>query len=614
MKNYDQEAHSFEGFETWFNAFKMKLKMYRVVFLLFIILVLIFWFVGIYATWNNKSDVACRWVVAKGINTIRSNSKIVFRYENGHREKVPVWAIVQTSWIEKTAKKELHRIFMNLLKACSLFLFYPVIILSFKDRASKQSSKRYIRGAKLDTQEEFYQKVKKNKEKLDIPFGQIKQPYLAEPKHTFIIGKSGSGKTVCMSQILNRIKERGGKGIVYDFKGDYIQKFYNPEQDIIFNPLDKRSIGWNLFNELETKPDIEANVASLIPDDPKETPFWATGSRTVLKGILESLYQDNKRSNRHIWQTVIDDAPKLINRLSLTESGMAGQRFIGTGESNQSLGILAKLMQHTLCFQYMADNDGDFSVKKWLYDDKPGMIFISNYAEIRDTLKPILSLFIDTVGRRLLSMPDNLSRRRFIMLDEFATLQKMPVLVELLTGSRSKGGCVYIGVQDYGNIDEIYTEKLRNSIVGSCSNQVVFNLAGESAKIASERMDKYQFSEATRTQNMGVQNWRDGISLNERKDKEVLMFPSEIEALPDMRGVVKFNNYNRVISNWYDPENPSRPKTIFPDINEHFQMRSDMLLKNVMAEQQEIMDELDDLDVTFDIDDSEVSEEQQTEG
>jgi type IV secretory pathway TraG/TraD family ATPase VirD4 len=44
---------------------------------------------------------------------------------------------------------------------------------------------------------------------------------------------------------------------------------------------------------------------------------------------------------------------------------------------------------------------------------------------VQDTLKPILSLFIDLIGRRLLSMKDDYHRRIFFFLDELGTLQKL---------------------------------------------------------------------------------------------------------------------------------------------------------------------------------------------
>ncbi len=50
------------------------------------------------------------------------------------------------------------------------------------------------------------------------------------------------------------------KGIVYDNKGEYFAEFFDPEKDMLFNPLDQRSLGWNLFNELCSYPDLTGLV------------------------------------------------------------------------------------------------------------------------------------------------------------------------------------------------------------------------------------------------------------------------------------------------------------------------------------------------------------------
>ena len=58
-------------------------------------------------------------------------------------------------------------------------------------------------------------------------------PYLAEMQHSFVIGANGTGKTILISQIVEQIRERGDKAIIYDKKGDYTKWFYNPKKDKI---------------------------------------------------------------------------------------------------------------------------------------------------------------------------------------------------------------------------------------------------------------------------------------------------------------------------------------------------------------------------------------------
>jgi type IV secretory pathway TraG/TraD family ATPase VirD4 len=92
---------------------------------------------------------------------------------------------------------------------------------------------------------------------------------------------------------------------------------------------------------------------------------------------------------------------------------------------------MATLMQYASAFEFMSKT-GDFSLTDWLRTDKPGFIFVTNQSDVKDTLKPMLSLFIDLLSKKLLAFPDDLSRRLFFLLDEFGTLQRLSSIKDLL--------------------------------------------------------------------------------------------------------------------------------------------------------------------------------------
>ena len=66
-------------------------------------------------------------------------------------------------------------------------------------------------------------------------------------RHTFIIGKPGTGKTQLIGRILDQILKNNFRIIIHDFKGDFISSYFDPEQHYIFNPLDKRHMGLKDF-------------------------------------------------------------------------------------------------------------------------------------------------------------------------------------------------------------------------------------------------------------------------------------------------------------------------------------------------------------------------------
>lgn len=160
----------------------------------------------------------------------------------------------------------------------------------FKTKHKKETGRRYVRGAKLITAEEFKEQAQQRNENLDLPLGSIKMPRSLENRHTIFIGKSGSGKSQAIRAKVKGLAERNEKGIIYDYKGEYISEFYREGIDQIFNPLDARSLGWNIFNELETYPDVDATAASLIPPSIANTdPFWNDAARGVFSGCIHYL-------------------------------------------------------------------------------------------------------------------------------------------------------------------------------------------------------------------------------------------------------------------------------------------------------------------------------------
>lgn len=151
------------------------------------------------------------------------------------------------------------------LQAAWIWLLLPFIFLFFRWHSRQRHTPQVVKGSYLLPPARLEKLMRKNGEKLDLPFGEVKQPHRLETMHTFFTGTTGAGKTVFLSHVFERIIQRGDRAIIHDCKGDFIPRFYRPDQDFIFNPLDARCVGWNIFNELKTPMDIDAIGISLIP-------------------------------------------------------------------------------------------------------------------------------------------------------------------------------------------------------------------------------------------------------------------------------------------------------------------------------------------------------------
>jgi type IV secretory pathway TraG/TraD family ATPase VirD4 len=202
-------------------------------------------------------------------------------------------------------------------------------------------------------------------------------------------------------------------------------------------------------------------------------------------------------------------------------------------------------MQYAKVFEYMIGMKGNFSITDWVENkEQAGIIYITNYAKLQHTLNPVISLFIQTVGRVLLSQSDDLNNRIFFFLDEFGQLQNLSTIPSLMTASRSKGGSVFIGIQDIGQIDKIYGKDIRTSILNSAANRIIFNCKDHNtAKFFSVDIGETEYYEALESQSLGMSS-QDRINTSLQRRKELLIAPEDIQALPDLNAFVSVGHHN----------------------------------------------------------------------
>lgn len=537
---------SFMGFETWFNNLRMILKMQLYIFLILFTLDIVALAVLFFYTFSDSQiSIMAAYFKSKialndtGLTTVIIDGKA---YEQTYRFISETYRPYVMNWIEQFINKGVWTFLIFLL-------WFPINYL-FRKRAKSQTDSSYLRGAVLVTPAKLNKLM--SGEKTFLPIGEVKMPVSAEVKHALIIGRPGVGKTVCMSRMLEKIIERGDRAIIHDFKGDYLQKFYRPDIDIIFNPLDARSHYWNFFNEIDSPVDVDAVGYALIPDAKGQgmDPFWNNAARDVFTGVVNHLIMEDRTTYDSLHLLLTSPSDIIGKALKRTPGSEAGATAIADPESKQTGSIMSVLTQYTKIFAYMleslnpAEGRKSFTINDWLDDPKGGNIYITNYSTLQDTLAPILTLMIDLMGRKLLSLPDSSARRIFFMLDEFGALQRMQTITRLLTLARSKGGGVFLGIQDLGQIDKIYGREHKQTIVNACGSNIVFSVAdADTAETLSKKYGEYLSIESYVTQSMGVDNNRDGISINQQKNRERIVMPSEIGALPDLNCYVQFPGY-----------------------------------------------------------------------
>jgi len=480
---------------------------------------------------------------------------------------------------QKMAARAIPEIIMCFLVSFVAYIAFPFLLAIFSKKAADATAIDHIRGMQLIDEKVLAKQCRKEGKGL-IPFASVYLPdaYLAE--HIMIAGKTRVGKTVCMMQQLHCWRAARLPAIVYDFKGEYTAKFYRPGIDHIFNPLDERGAKWILFDDLKNVPDISAITGSLIPPSSGEDKFWSAAAESVLSGIIAALYYKGEAFRNHdaLFKVLSSSIEDIAELLLTCEEGAMGHSFIQDTSSKQASGVIASLNSYC-CWVQWARNGSGFSVQKWLDNPGDSFIFLTGNPSLENVLKPYMSLIVDLLGKRFLSLPDSKDRKLLFCLDEFGNLARLPIMVRLLTAGGSKGAAVILGFQDFAAIENIYGKELAITILNSCGSSLVLKLSDETtAKIFSGRFGECQYWESSETQTMKDDS-NGGISLQRQKTTEKLILPSEIQGLPKLVGYLLVPEHEpaKIALSWKHPANN------LPDIHEAFIARPGISLEEAEA-------------------------------
>jgi type IV secretory pathway TraG/TraD family ATPase VirD4 len=224
---------------------------------------------------------------------------------------------------------------------------------------------------------------------------------------------------------------------------------------------------------------------------------------------------------------------------------------------------MSSLVNFLQSYEFMADNDGEFSICKWVKKGT-GSIFISSLSHLRDSLKPLISIFLDTLAKRLLCVKDYPKRKTFFVLEELWTLQRLPSLLDLITQSRSKGGAIILSIQEIAQLDSIYGAANRKTIFNNCSNKLIMGTAeSETAEYMSNLIGEQEIIESGKSYHLGIENFKDGINISRNRRVRRVLLPSEIKQIKNLHGVVQISGYPpfpvvfKSLQNQYPDKNPA---------------------------------------------------------
>lgn len=366
--------------------------------------------------------------------------------------------------------------------------------------------------------------------------GGVKVPRSAEPYHFFVVGSTGSGKSVALTGLLDHIQARGDIALVVDSGGEYASRYYNPDRDHILNPFDDRCAPWSPTAEMSGPWDAEALAKSMIPDGVGDSKEWNGYAQTLVTSTLRQLTAKGQLSIRDLLYYV-QAAP-----VSELEPFLAGTPAAAQLVSDKTFGSIRTIAANYLAtYAYLTDSANPFSVAKFIRREKPGFLFMTYRDDQLDSLRNMISCALDIAARTILALPTNSTRRVWLVIDEFASIGKVQSIEAVATKARKVGGCLVVGLQSVSQLKDRYGEHSAQTILSCLSSWLVLRCSdADTSEYISKYIGDTEISRMTRSES-DSDTGGGSAGVNEQIQTQRAVMPVELQRLANLQGFFKLS-------------------------------------------------------------------------
>lgn len=375
----------------------------------------------------------------------------------------------------------------------------------------------------------------------------VELPAGKECYHVLCCGSPGSGKSTAIKDLLDQIRSRGDRAIVYDLSGEYTELFYREGVDRLLNPADRRSEYWTPWAEGDDPATYTGLARSLFPPGGRD-PFWASAAASLFSATLEKLGEEGPQTNTALDRVLtLDDLERLSKFLRNTRAA----RFLDEDAAAMQASIIATVATGLQGWRLLADQEAELG----MHDREPFSIheFVAGQGEASDSwlflstsegdataMRPLLSLWADLASTALLGLPQAQSVKIWTVLDEVASLQRLPALPGLLERGRKHGAAVVLGLQAMPQLREAYGRDQAAALAAQPQTWLVLrSVEPDTSKWLESALGMVEIEEARSSLSMGASAMKDGTSYQQQVVQRPLVLGSEISTLPDFHGYLK---------------------------------------------------------------------------
>ncbi|WP_353646777.1 type IV secretory system conjugative DNA transfer family protein [Mesorhizobium sp. WSM2239] len=391
-----------------------------------------------------------------------------------------------------------------------------------------------------------------------------------DDRHHLIIGPTRSGKGACY--VVPNALTHEGSMIVTDLKGEIFRstagyRKSKGNQVFLFAPGSERTHRYNPLDFIrpdrgDRTTDIQNIAAILVPENTEsENSIWQATAQQVMAGAIsyinESVYYDGRRNlgevtaffnsgvNLQALMTLIKDREPYLSRFTM-ESFNAYIALSERAAASALLDIQKALrpFRNERVVAATSVTDMDLRALK----RRPISIYLAPNVTDITLLRPLLALFVQQTLDTLLLEPTERPVPVYFLLDEFRQLKKMNEIMTKLPYVAGYNIKMAFVIQDLKNLDEIYGETSRHSLMGNCGYQLVFGANDQvTAEAISKGLGKRTVRYKTESRTIELMGLHRRTKVEQLRERD-LMMPQEVRQMPAEKMVILAEGQNPIFA------------------------------------------------------------------
>ena len=421
-----------------------------------------------------------------------------------------------------------------------IIALYVLVMVFFHYIGDNKTQPKVNKGEEFMEAKKLAKQIKSERKDSFLKLGELPLIKNSETNHILLTGTTGSGKSNCIKSLIQQVRTKKQKMIIVDTTGEYVNFFYDAKRgDKILSPFDSRSEIWSMWDEYSSTFDIDNFVATLFPKDTSADKFWSVAPRVLFKAVFKKIKTLKEPTYKELFHNLSIENSKVLKELVVNT---AASPYFEKDNEKTMLSIRSTMIPSIQFLEHLQEVKEDgFTIKNWIQNENEnGILFLLCTPKQRETVSALFTVWMEAAVSNIMELGVSSERRVWFVIDELASLKKLPALPTLLSEVRKFGGCGIIGTQSIHQITEIYGVNVSKSILDLLNTKIFFRCTEPyTQNWITRSLGEQEEEKVIENYSYGAHQMRDGVSLTKQTHVKPIILGSELKKLKTFEAFVQ---------------------------------------------------------------------------